>query len=545
MKTAEVGDPSKPAALGAAVQAAYDAGARKIIIRPGTYLVPSSDNDVILLSNWQDATVSAYGATIVTDQQKWPTAAFHLQHCTNVSVEGPLLSQTHVTVYQGKVSAVGTDSSGEFYCDWSPDAGYPQMRLESGKGPEINVIDAHTRRLKMGLGDYYNVKWQSQGGDAFRLTGFGNTAPNISVGDWIVARADGGTAIKVFLEDCGNCMVRDVSMMRNGFAPIFETGGDGGNHILHCKWMLGPRPDGATEDPLVTNMADGFHSSGTRVGPDIEDCVMEGVFLDDCFAIHGSFSDVVTVTGSQIALKGRAKFAAGDPVIVCDQHGLYEKATITAVQAGPDGQSGTITTDQTLAVPAGSKAFDPNFCGAGFKIINCHLGSTRSRGILVKADNGLIKGNTIVGCMMSAVSIGPEFYWNEAGYVDNTVVTGNKIINCGGAPYGGPAIFLHGDGSIGNSNITISNNSITGCYQGDIEVQWSHDVEISGNSFVGVKNWPAGRKKHPVIWIANAKNVNIAGSKASNLASYDNPPVSTGDNVTGLKNDDESMFAQH
>ena len=79
--------------------------------------------------------------------------------------------------------------------------------------------------------------------------------------------------------------------MRNGFAPIFESGG-GGNHYLRCHWALGPRPAGATEDPVVTNSADGLHSPGASPGPDIENCTFDGVFLDDCIAIHGGYQKV-------------------------------------------------------------------------------------------------------------------------------------------------------------------------------------------------------------------------------------------------------------
>ena len=105
-----------------------------------------------------------------------------------------------------------------------------------------------------------------------------------------------------------------------------------------------------------------------------------------------------------------------------------------------------------------SKASNPRHNGAGFKILNCTLGNTRSRGILIKADHGLIEGNTISGCGMSAISIGPEYYWGEADYARHVTVRGNKLSEnvLNGSAAG--TIFLHGDGAIGNADITISDN---------------------------------------------------------------------------------------
>lgn len=536
-----VGDPSNPAALGQSVQEAYATGARRIVIRPGTYIVPGSGKDIVRLEGWKDATLSAYHVTIISTGQSWPNAIFHIDRCTNVTVTGPLLSQIEVTMYQGKVTATGKDAGGEFYCDWTPDAGYPIMPIDAAKRPSLNVIDAHTRKLKLGVGDFYAAKWTSLGNNAFRITGFGKS-PNIEVGDWLVARRETPTAIKVHLDNSENCTVKDVSMMRNGFAPIFETGGAGGNHIIGCKWLLGPKPDGAAEEPLISTMADGFHSSGTVKGPDIENCVMEGVFLDDNFAIHGSFTDVVSSSGNKIVVKRRgADFVIGEPVIVCDKNGFFAQATVSAREYNVDGSGTvTITTDKALDVPADAKAYNPDACGAGFKIVNCRLGDTRSRGILVKGNDGLIQGNTILRCGMSAVSIGPEFYWGEAGYVRHVVVSGNKIVECGHAGYGGGAILVHGDGSVGNSDITIKNNRMSSSYHGDIQVEWSSGVVIAGNEFAGADAWPSNISAHSVIMLANARDIVLDSNIVKNATSYKTPLVAVGGSVSGLTHNDES-----
>ena len=51
-----VGDPKNPGALAQAVQDAYKGGARHIVIKPGTYLLPNVGHTAFTLDGWKDAT---------------------------------------------------------------------------------------------------------------------------------------------------------------------------------------------------------------------------------------------------------------------------------------------------------------------------------------------------------------------------------------------------------------------------------------------------------------------------------------------------------
>ena len=281
-----------------------------------------------------------------------------------------------------------------------------------------------------------------------------------------------------------------------GFAAFFETEGAGGNHYLHCRIEPGPRPAGATEDELVGCGADGFHSTGTTTGPDIEDCVFAGVFLDDCIAIHGSFCRVLSQNGDTLTLKGAAQeFKAGEPLRIADMKGFFAEATIASIVPAGD-RLWQVTLDKNIAVPIdaaemsdekkGTKASDPDHCGQAYKILRCRLGNTRSRGILVKADNGLIDGCTIEGAGMSAISIGPEFWWGEAGYCANVVASHNHIRGCVHNNGDQPAMWIHGDGAMGNRNITIADNVFSSCYgQTTIGADWTEGVQIMRNRIDG------------------------------------------------------------
>ena len=235
-----VGDPKDPGALAQAIQAAYTGGARRIAIRPGTYLLPSVGHTAITLDGWKGATLSAYKVTLIITDLAWAHDVFDIVNCNGVTLAGPTLSQTSITSYQGRVVAIGKDAAGKAYCDWRPDAGYPvPPASEKGfLGGNVNVVDAHTRLLKIGCGDFYGAPYQVLPDGAFRVQMGGN----IAVGDWLVGRY-GNAPFKVDIRNSRDCTLRDVTLMRNGFAPLREEGG-GGNHYLHCVWALGAAPGG-------------------------------------------------------------------------------------------------------------------------------------------------------------------------------------------------------------------------------------------------------------------------------------------------------------
>ena len=531
-----VGDPAHPEALASAVQDAYHGGARRIIIRPGVYFLPNAGHTALTLKGWKDAVLSAYGVTLILTDLAWMHDGMDLVDCTQVTVAGALLSQSKVTAYQGRVVAVGKDAAGKPTCDWKPDAGYPvPPAAEKGfLGGDVNVVDARTRLLKVGCGDFYGVAYTALPDGTFQARMGGH----FGVGDWLVGRY-GNAPFKVYLNNSHGCTIKNVTLMRNGFAPLREDGG-GGNHYLHCVWALGPRPAGASEEPLVTNAADGMHMVGSYPGPDIENCVFQGVFLDDCIAIHGSFQTIKSASGTAVTLEGGiGSVQVGQPVRISDQKGFFAEASVLAVKDNGD-KTTTVTLDKDYDVPASAKLSNPHADGAGYKIIGCHLGDTRSRGILAKADNGLIENNILENCGMSAVSLGPEYYWGEADYVQNVTIKDNVLQNNGGATYGGAAILVHGDGVVGNKNIIIQGNRFVANFQGDLEVQWADGINFANNTLRAPSLWPAGVKPYAPVHLANCKNITLQNNTVQNAVSYQSPLVAAGPEVTGVRHNDPS-----
>lgn len=350
------------------------------------------------------------------------------------------------------------------------------------------------------------------------------------MGDWLVTRAPGGKSI-VHVDWCATCTLRNVTLGNAGFGAFFETRGPGGNRYLHCAVAPGPRPRGATEEELVGCGADGFHSTGAGVGPDLEDCTFTGVFLDDCIAIHGSFLPVLSASGATLILQARPVDCpvVGATLRIADTRGFFAQARCLAVQALP-GQGVQVTLDQKLdhfvdrSHPddprQGAKASDPARCGRGYKILRCRLGNTRSRGILVKADDGLIDHCRIEGCGMSGVSIGPAFWWGEAGYAWNVTISNNIFLDCARNNGDPSSIFVHGDGAIGNRNISIDHNTFTDCSgQYVMRIEDADGVRITRNQIDGSFRRPA-KLPGNVFWLNESRHIELLGNAVTHQGSH-------------------------
>ncbi len=535
-----IGDPANPAALAQALQAAYGGGARRIVIHPGTYQLPVVDHAIFDLHDWADAVVSAYGVTFIATVDRHSGDIFHLSHCTNVAVAGPTISQTEVTCYQGRVIAAGTDANGNATYDWKPDAGYPIPPADARTFPgTCNIVDGQTRLLRIGVDDFNGKQTLESLGDGAYRVHFKVPKLPIAVGDWLIGRGDAPAPCKIRLDGCRNCTVQDVTLMRNGFAPIFEGGG-GGNHILHVVWATGPRPAGATQAPLFSGAADGFHSAGTNPGPDVENCVFQGLLLDDCIAIHGNYQDVKSANGPTLVVaNGYAGLAVGQPARIADQSGFSVEALVTALHDNGDNTT-TATLDKDYPVPSGAKINNPLSDGAGYKVIGCHVGNTRARGIIAKGDNGLIRGNTIAYTGISAIKIGAEWGENEAGYAHNVVIEGNVITGCGRIGYGGGAILVDGDGVADNRNIVIRGNQLSSNYSGDISLNWADGVTVENNVITGVPLWPADVGILSPLLVSNSRAVTFRGNLVKNASVYKLEVLSAGKNTTAVHGNDAS-----
>ncbi len=539
-----IGDPTHPEKLPEELQSAYQNGARNIVIRPGIYTIPPRNQSVFLLNGWKDVNIYAPGVTLISSETQGASRLFELNNCDGVTVEGATLTQAAMSFYQGNITAIEQGDGGQKYVVWKPDAGYPVPPQGDSK-LDCFFADPATKLLKPGVGDFFGRAQTSRGDGTFQVDVDGRQRL-LNVGDKLVGRY-GFIPFKVLLFQSRNCTVSNVTVSQGGFSPIREDGlGGGGNRILNCHWTPGPTTAGVTTQPLVSSWADGFHSTFANPGPDIENCTFDGIILDDPFAIHGIYTAVVASNGRQITVKNDDHFgdmlgeqfgAAYGPTAKArfyTQSGFVGLANVASTQKNADGTV-TLTLDTDLKVPVGAKAINPQACGAGFKILNCQIRGTRSRGIVAKADDGVIAGNLIENCGMSAIKVGPEYAWDEGDYVRNVRIENNKFLRNG--EIGGATVFVNGEGAEGNRGVVIQNNLFDSNFDNDIEANWTQGLTVTSNTFAPLQDRPAGAKVTVPLVLSNNRDVSVSINTVQSPQNYASQLVQIGANVTGLKSD--------
>jgi lysophospholipase L1-like esterase len=516
-----VGDPNNPAGLAEAIQEAYDNGDRNIVVQPGSYLIPDANHPVFPLKNWEYATLTFAGCTI-TDEGSGDI--FNLSGCHHVTIKGPVIARHSVPCgTQGRVTEVGRDPNGNAYCDWQVDAGYG---TNTTGFDNFDVVLQETRKL--GRCDLRNFKIEPLSDSKFRIH-WSNTDAPMRVGDWLVHRYHApGCAVRV--SNSHDSIIDGVTSQNGGHATFFESDGSTANHFLNCGIACGPKPPGATEEQLVSNWADGIHSIGAFPGPDIENFTDSGILLDDCVAIHGGFNHVISSDPARktVTLDDAPDWLVkvGEPLRVVN-HTYYAEANVVAIK--DENGKKLVTLDQPLTVPVPADSVDPLRCGAYYQVVNSHIGGTRSRGILAKADGGMIRNTTVADCGIG-IQLGPG--GGEAGYFQDTTVADDIITGCrewGMNFESNSHVVLRGVRVLRNHFLANPASS------GDLHLFLLDGGLCSANTFTPPSAWPSGPKSP--IFIEYAHDVTISGNKIESPDKYGSPLLRQGVDVVKLRED--------
>jgi hypothetical protein len=464
--TVYVGSPSSPGGLSAALQTAYAAGNSDITINSGTYTFPSTTGAAVQINNWSNVTIHASNCVLVG-----PNAhdVIDFNNCTNVTFTGATARFAQLTCTQGKVLDVGVGippggTSQDTYADWTVDTGYP---IPPTAASNYLIVNGSTGQLRGG--NQYNAVGQLQSGSTYRLFLSGVQTGAVAVGDYIVSPhvvPDPMTQFVLGVFGSTNCTFSYLTVQNGAFSPIRENAG-GGNHYLYNTLQPGPPPTGATAAQVAATAEDGMHMTLSNPGPDIENMTFQGIFGDDCIAIHGQGGGVTTATpnSNTVVVNGYtySNSVPGQPIRFLSST-FYGQANITAVTPGTNGNE-TLTLDRALNFPTvtnGSPSIvfiNPAYSGAGFKIINCTVGYTRARALYPQADNGLIQGNTLISSD-TGLQIGGQA---QNVVVQNNIFTGNRSTG----------FHVGGDGNENAQayqNITVENNTFTDALDGGPDV---------------------------------------------------------------------------
>lgn len=487
-------------ALPRALEIAVKSGVKKIVIAPGVYPLVST----LEFHNLTNLTIEAKGVTIL---RVVPTVrGLDFVHCHGIALHGLTLQCAVPPFTQGHVEKL--DEAGK-WLELRVDAGYPTNYF--GHKSTGYFFDPATRQWKAGTYDFGFDHAEDLGDGLFRLQGSLGRAPRAcAVGDLMAFRGPGSADILV--AGCSAMEFSDVVIRHGSGFCIHEDGGEGDNRYSYAV-TYGPKPPNATNEPLISANADAFHSSNVRHGPTLDGCRFEGM-CDDGVPIHGSYALVLAATNADLIVTRGRFFRAGDPLRLFDQRGaLIGEATVVTNRPEHDYQMPLLPKGDLTRVFGESRDFwritldhplsaatqfcrvsNPNANGSGYTIRRCIIRNHRARGMLLKADRGLVEDNVIEGSTIAGIIIAPEYWWNESCYSRDVVVRGNTLRRCGEAT-SGPwdsrpgAMNIAGEGkekgiAYGNQHIVIEKNTFEDNAGVNLLVHGAQDVTVHGNRFV-------------------------------------------------------------
>jgi len=544
--------PSHPELLQQQISAAYNAGQKSVTVPPGVYRIPVQNGFHLYFLNMANFEIDATGATFVFQDQTATGIVFN--NCDHVFFHGATLYFATPPFSQGVIGAIAPDGS---YLDVQIEPGYPtNLDDPTHFAPQLiaHLFDSSTRWWKRNVGgDIYGTGTQRLGTDTFRI--FTRSLGGAAVGDLVGIRTGVGDHI-IRVNSCSDMILQNLTILNSANFGIAEsTGGDlGANHYLSITIKRGPRPPGATTDPVFSTSADGINSTEARTGPDVENCYLESM-PDDALPVSGHYSWVMEASGNTLIVSNTdvysgTNFNIGDPLRLIDANNQPAgEAFVTNVLPLPNytntrksarntvidftvGPYYQITLDRTLKAGFDYLAGNPNASGSGFIYRNNTIQNNRERGIGISADNGIVEGNVIDGTTVNAITIGPQFYWSGAGYSRNIVIRNNTIRNVGYWAGATAAISIYTD--VGATapgamqNIIIDGNTLEDFDVAAMYITSVTGLVVSNNIFRNLQNNPpfemnnVGENVLPgaLIYVTQSDAVEFQGNTTSQLGAF-------------------------
>ena len=545
-------DPGVDFDLNTYINQKLDEGETNVVVPPGRYRVPEVDNHHLFFNERNDVTIIADGVEMICTET---VHAVRIRKCNNFKIQGLTIDYDPLPFTQGEIVEMSEDKRTltiDLY------EGYPTTVI----GSRVEIYDKVTEELTTST--YYNISYTvDETTRRVVLTKPSNYSAQSSkeeVGDIVVldSRNNKNIPHAIRPETCTGLVLEDITLHAGTSFGFFETNCSGSQYI-NCKVDRRPLETDIKQRAVKrmrSNNLDGFHSKHAEVGPSYIGCVAryQG---DDGIAINGDYHLVMATDENKLRVVGKegraTNIAVGDSVELVSYKGnRLPNAKVLAIELGPaptavekaflrdqtfyGSLSNTylasniyyITLDRPIYLPTGSLIASTNRIGNGFEVRDCIMGPNRSRGILVKASNGTISGNTLKDNWGQAIKLAPEYGWLEAGSSSNVTITDNVISGCHDAAI---AVYANaGNGAIAptgaHDNIQILNNTISGSTNPAIAVTSTSNLVVEGNTIQSPNNdlllpWLTGsfgRSADPnrEIYINNYDLISVDGVSINN-----------------------------
>lgn len=497
-------------------------GVKTIVIPKGQYKVIPTNRQHLLLQNLKDVTIDATGVEMICTQT---TRAITINKCENVTIKGLTIDYDPLCFTEGEIVGLSADKSS---MDVRVFDGYSD-NLTS----KLEIFNPNTQLLRRHT--YYG--WQQpekNGKKNFRLKKATNYKYNPDldleqVGDVVVFNSiyapDGAIPHAIYSDYCTNLRLDNITIYSGPTFAFFETNGTSNTYYKCTVDRCSVNSDYIKREMRYrSNNADAFHSKYAFIGPKIVECSAQyqgddGVNIcgkyyfvvraqaDKLYIIsHNdmdltltSIVDGITSSGTRIPRQkvlginevGYLTTDEKDRIKKCYLHENIKKQLLeTTVKVYE------VTLNTKVSVDFGTIISDANRQGNGFEVQNCNFSNNRSRGILIKASNGVVEGNTLTGNWLQSILVSPEAFWLESGCSDNVEIRNNTIVDnqskecilidatCMNKKT--PPVGIH-------ENITITGNKIENCLSPAIKCVSVKGLILENNTY---NNQPLDAKEN-------------------------------------------------
>lgn len=484
--TAQI-DPGKNFDLQGFIDKELLKGKNEIVIPPGRYRVKPKGNTHLLFENLNDITIVANNVELICTET---VQAINIINCKNLKIHGLAVDYDPLPFTQGRIVAMSDDKS--------------QLRVDILDGYTTNLRNDKLEIYSSETGElvtrtYYSVTYdvdEAKRSVVFTKKPQENKQDSFEeIGDIIVFDTYNKrfSPHSILMRDSEGLVLDGITVYAGTTFAFFEMGCNGSKYI-NCKVDRRPlETDIKVREVkrLRSNNADGFHSKSAEIGPSYRNCLAR-YNGDDGFAISGQYHIITATDENIITVVGKSGIApdirVGDPVELVSYEGSrLDDANVLSIKKGRElnGEEKKflgaqkflaesiktreatnvylIEIDRSISLPMGSVIASANRLGNGFEIMDCIAGPNRSRGIIVKASDGIIANNQLIGNWGMGIKCSPEHQWLEAGSGNNLIITNNIVKYCRDV---GVAVYAYGgNGQVGppgaHNNISIIGNTVS------------------------------------------------------------------------------------
>lgn len=367
-----------------------------------------------------------------------------------------------------------------------------QYRLFKPKGPYVKALDFTGSKNLTIEGSGATLKMHGWFGNKFLVDK--NTVRIMSnvnppAGDIMVLRHGGHYRAAIFIKESKDVNIKGVKILCH---PGMGIVGHLSENILIDGLQVVPEPG-----KYSSTNTDATHFTSCSGTLTIKNCSFRGNG-DDCTNIHnyyyyiypqGEKTAEIRIENADLHAQSLDYPQRGDTMMVMNRENMQEagKWVVAKVDTSWADWKVVVTFTKPLNLDDPNKYYMTNISRTPRVSItdntaNAHL----ARGFLIKTPNAYIARNTMTNCMRTAIKLGGEISWREAGPVHDVIIEDNYIYNCCTDDRNDASCVLTSTEATQtpeppNRNIVIRNNIFFTQNPIAIKLQDARDVKIENN----------------------------------------------------------------